>query len=128
MAQQSTSLSTSKTLLHQESSTSHRAETSPNGTVFYSLSEADEESSQKRQNEGNAEPRTRKKYKYVPPTPLVPIESFRIEEPNWEEHPKAWGFLQSQNPAYPSKYLEKIDPTSHRPGYVLGRKQDSDIV
>ncbi|KAI7906368.1 kinase-like domain-containing protein [Cokeromyces recurvatus] len=53
--------------------------------------------------------------------------SFKLEEPNWSAHKTAWAFLQSLNPKYKSKYLERREHTQGRPGYLLGRRSDSDI-
>ncbi|KAI9483947.1 MAG: kinase-like domain-containing protein [Benjaminiella poitrasii] len=53
--------------------------------------------------------------------------TFEMEKPDWSTYKTAWGFLQSLNPNYKSMYLERRDYSQGRPGYLFGRKPDSDI-
>lgn len=58
--------------------------------------------------------------------PIPPIKS---DEPNWSAHPEAWGYLQSLNEEFPSKYLERTNEGdgNDRAGYMLGRSDRCEL-
>ncbi|KAI9285682.1 kinase-like domain-containing protein [Umbelopsis sp. AD052] len=51
--------------------------------------------------------------------------------PDWSAHPNAWGYLQSLNKDYPSRYLErngKPEPdVNQRAGYMIGRSDRCEL-
>ncbi|CAO3682315.1 unnamed protein product [Umbelopsis ramanniana] len=51
--------------------------------------------------------------------------------PDWSAHPNAWGYLQSLNEDYPSKYLERKGApkpdVQERAGYMLGRSDRCEL-
>ncbi|KAI9358697.1 kinase-like domain-containing protein [Pilaira anomala] len=63
------------------------------------------------------------------PPPLTPEQlAFRVVEPDWNANHHCFAYLQSMNPAYKNKYLEKrkgMDAT--RTGYIIGRGSDCDV-
>jgi hypothetical protein len=64
----------------------------------------------------------------------TPTEQSKIDfilgEPNWDDNPHSFAFLQSLNPErYDNKYLlKKKSPTDNRAGYLIGRGPESDIM
>lgn len=62
-------------------------------------------------------------------TPQESIDNFKIVEPNWEENPLCWAYLQSLNPKFDNLYLKKkTTDDENRSGYCIGRLSDNDIV
>jgi hypothetical protein len=59
-----------------------------------------------------------------------PIPPLKTDEPDWTAHPDAWGYLQSLNEEYPSKYLERTtEPDGNdRAGYMLGRSDRCELM
>ncbi|ORY96298.1 kinase-like domain-containing protein [Syncephalastrum racemosum] len=49
------------------------------------------------------------------------------DQPDWTNNPKAFGFIQSQVPGVPSKYLVREPGDKSRTGYLFGRGDASDI-
>lgn len=49
------------------------------------------------------------------------------DQPDWSKNPKAFGFIQSQVPGVPSKYLVREPGDKSRTGYLFGRGDASDI-
>jgi hypothetical protein len=63
--------------------------------------------------------------------PIPPQNNSESSEPDWSTHPNAWGYLQSLNDEYPSKYLERKGAPkpdgNERAGYMLGRSDRCEI-
>ncbi|KAL9539483.1 hypothetical protein MBANPS3_010231 [Mucor bainieri] len=60
---------------------------------------------------------------------MPPTAQFQLVTPDWSSNSRAWAFLQSQSPKYPNMYLVKQEEDNReRPGYLLGRRKDADII
>ncbi|CAO3620294.1 unnamed protein product [Cunninghamella blakesleeana] len=59
---------------------------------------------------------------------LIKKSTFEPDLPEWDKYNKAWAFLQSLNPMYKSKYLERQGVEGEKgAGYVFGRDQGCDF-
>ncbi|CAO3641696.1 unnamed protein product [Cunninghamella echinulata] len=57
------------------------------------------------------------------------IKSFVPEVPEWNKNKKAWAFLQSLNPKYESKYLERQGVEGQKStAYLFGRDPSCDFI
>lgn len=132
-------------------------DTSTEGTVYYTPEEpeADTKASKRtdREEEADTTPDLRRKQTKLEEAPSgrsnpitarnsAPIQTlsrtpppltqeqldFKVVEPDWHANHHCFAYLQSLNPAFENKYLEKrkgLDAT--RTGYIIGRGADCDV-
>ncbi|KAI8137298.1 kinase-like domain-containing protein [Fennellomyces sp. T-0311] len=103
---------------------------SPEGTKYYSFSQTgpDESSTSKKRPQSTPDHEGQKFIKTENGSERSPTEPFSPDPAQFEEHDKAWGYLQALNATLPSGYLEKVSyNSSGRTGYMIGRGYSSDF-
>ncbi|KAI9252900.1 kinase-like domain-containing protein [Phascolomyces articulosus] len=102
---------------------------SADGTKYYSFGqrESQEESESRKRAQPTSNQESRKIAKTSTSTQRQ-SEPYIPDPAQFDQHKKAWGYLQALVPDYPSGYLERQSyDSAKRTGYLIGRAQGSDF-